>query len=306
MRNNFILIIFSLITHLVFAQVPEQMSYQAIVRNSSGDLITNTSVGVQISILENSDSGPAVYEETHTVTTNENGLLTLQIGLGSVVSGVFSEIDWSSNEYYILSETDIEGGSNYTITGVSQLSSVPYALQAKKADKLTGYKIGDFAHGGIVFWLDETGQHGLVCSKVNQSQQTKWFAGTFGTTRAKGDGLYSGKSNSNIIISSHLSIGDDSNDYAASLCTELGVVEDNLLYGDWYLPSAFELKLISQNISTINKTALDNGGENFIDGFYWSSTEVSNNNAKIVNINDSQESSVLKSSQNPVRAIRSF
>lgn len=184
--------------------------------------------------------------------------------------------------------------------------SVPYALNAKKAENVPNYKIGDFAHGGIVFWVDQTGQHGLVCSKVNQSAGIRWFAGTFGYTRAKADGLYAGQSNTTIILSSQVAIGDDNNNYAASLCNELEVVENNVLYGDWYLPSAFELKLMSQNIMKINSTALLNGGESLINNFYWSSTEDTNTKAWIVNLANAQESSVLKGSQNPVRAIRSF
>lgn len=282
------------------------MSYQAIIRNADGNLISNKVVGIQISILKTSSSGTAIYTETHSRTSNINGLVTIEIGTGSVVTGSFSAINWGNDSYFIKTETDVDGGTNYTITGTSQLLSVPYALNAKKAENVPNYKIGDFAHGGIVFWVDQTGQHGLVCSKVNQSAGIRWFAGTFGYTRAKADGLYAGQSNTTIILSSQVAIGDDNNNYAASLCNELEVVENNVLYGDWYLPSAFELKLMSQNIMKINSTALLNGGESLINNFYWSSTEDTNTKAWIVNLANAQESSVLKGSQNPVRAIRSF
>jgi hypothetical protein len=323
MKYKHLLIIALLICGIISAQTPQKMSYQAIARNADGTLVSEKQVGVKISILQNSSSGNTVYAEIHTITTNVNGLITLEIGTGAVVSGSFTAIDWGSDTFFLKTETDLNGGSNYTITGTSQLLSVPYALHAKtaanvfsgnyndltntpKVNDLKTYSIGDFAHGGVVFWVDESGQHGLVCSKVNQITATRWFAGTFGSTYAKGNGLYAGKSNNSIIISTHIFIGDDTNDYAARLCNELEVVENNVLYGDWYLPSAFELKLISLNLATINNTATSNGGENFINSFYWSSTEETDSNARIVNVANAQESSVLKSSQNPVRAIRSF
>ncbi|WP_189663242.1 MULTISPECIES: DUF1566 domain-containing protein [unclassified Polaribacter] len=119
-----------LLTISSFAQAPEKMSYQAVVRNAANALLTNQQVGMQISILQ---GATAVYVETHTPTSNTNGLVSLEIGLGTVVSGSFTEIDWTSGAYFIKTETDPIGGTNYTITGTSQLLSVPYALYAKTA-----------------------------------------------------------------------------------------------------------------------------------------------------------------------------
>lgn len=295
-----------LVSGFGFAQTPEKMTYQAIVRNAKGDLVSDTNVGVRISILKGSVTGTVSYSETHRPTTNANGLFTIEIGSGTVVSGTFESIDWGSDTFFIKSETDRFGGTDYSIVGTNQLLSVPYALHAKKAANVPSYKIGDFAHGGVVFWVDETGQHGLVCAKEDQNSGIRWFAGTFGVTNAKSNGIYAGKSNTSISITTHGIIGDDTNDYAAKICNELEVVENTILYGDWYLPSVFELKLISQNLATINATAIANGGQVFINNFYWSSTEDTDNNAKIVNVSNAQENSVFKSSQNPVRAIRSF
>ena len=287
--NKIILIIALLITSKVLAQSPEKMSYQAIVRNTDGGLVSNKSIGVQISILQGTVSGTAAYVETHAPTSNINGLITL---------------DWGAQTYFIKIETDLTGGSNYTISGTSQLLSVPFALYAKKAGNVKTYKIGDFAHGGIVFWVDETKQHGLVCAKQDQISATKWFAGKFGSTYARGNGLFAGKSNNTLIISTQV-FYDDS-DYAARICNQLEVIENSVLYGDWYLPSVFELKLLSQSLAIINNTSTNNEGSALLNSFYWSSTEASSNNAKIVNVSNAQESSVFKSSQNPVRAIRSF
>jgi hypothetical protein len=122
-----------LICNWAFAQSPQSFSFQAVVRDGSGDLVTSSAVGMRISLLQGSASGTVVYAETHTPTTNANGLASVQVGGGSVVSGTFASIDWAAGPYYIKSETDPNGGTNYTITGTQQLMSVPYALYAANA-----------------------------------------------------------------------------------------------------------------------------------------------------------------------------
>jgi len=114
-----------------FAQAPQKMSYQAVIRNSSNNLVASAPVGMQVSILQGSPTGTAVYVETHMLNTNANGLASMQIGGGTVVSGTFSGIDWAAGPYFIKTETDPAGGTNYTITGTTQLLSVPYALYAE-------------------------------------------------------------------------------------------------------------------------------------------------------------------------------
>jgi len=348
-----------LMTASVFAQAPEKMSYQAVVRDGSNALVTSTAVGMQISILQGSISGTEVYKERHFPNTNANGLVSIEIGTGTVVSGDFSTIDWADGSYFIKTETDLNGGANYTITGTSQLLSVPYALHAKTAETITGtitetdpvfgasvasgitgadttnwnnkqdqltagtgiditgnvvsttssvttYSVGDFAHGGIVFWVDETGQHGLVCAKEDQSTGTRWYAGTSGYTQAKGDGPFSGELNTAIIISSQVSIGDDGNTYAARICNELQITEGGKTYGDWYLPSKEELNLMYQNKATIDSTAGVNGGSGFVSAYYWSSTEGDDLYAWVQDFLDGYQSGDGKGSTNRVRAVRAF
>ena len=128
-----------LVTLVAIAQSPEKMSYQAIIRDNANALVINQSVGMQISILQGSTAGSAVYVETQTSTTNLNGLATIEIGTGTVVSsGNFASIDWANGPFYIKTETDPTGGSTYTISGVSQMLSVPYALYAKTSGNGAG------------------------------------------------------------------------------------------------------------------------------------------------------------------------
>lgn len=138
MKKLLTLVIVIIITSFSFGQVPEKMSYQAIVRNSGNNVVSNQMVKMQISILKGSIDGNAVYVEEQTKSTNFNGLVTLEIGTGTLISGNFTTIDWSADKYFIKTETDPTGGSNYSITGTSQLLAVPYAFHSKTADHLTG------------------------------------------------------------------------------------------------------------------------------------------------------------------------
>ena len=110
------------------AQQPQQFSYQTVVRGSDNLLVVNKMIGIRISLLQGSENGDVVYVEKHTPSTNANGLASIAIGTGSIVSGNFSAINWSKGPYFIKTETDPAGVSNYTLTTTSQLLSVPYAL----------------------------------------------------------------------------------------------------------------------------------------------------------------------------------
>jgi len=475
MKNLYTLFTALLITASAMAQVPEKMSYQAVVRDAGNALVTSQGVGMQISILQGSASGTAVYEETQTPNTNINGLVSIEIGSGTVVSGTFNTIDWSNGPYFIKTETDPTGGTSYTITGTSQLMSVPYALHAKTADNvsndavddadadpanelqdisltasdltlsngstidlsvidtdtqldetavdayvanngylttevdgsttneiqdisLTGtdltitsgstldlsgidtdtqlnetavdsyvanngylttevdgsttneiqtieragttvtlsngggsyedsvntytagdgidvtgmvisetkYQIGDFAQGGIVIWVDETGEHGIVCAKSDQSSGVRWNAGTHGDTQAKGDGPFAGEMNTAIIIAAQVAIGDDGNTYAARICNESCITEGGVTYCDWYLPSKGESNKMYTNKATINATAIANGGSSFASDYYWNSTEKDTAGAYKQSFINGFNNAGAKGSSYYVRAVRAF
>lgn len=307
MKKYITLIVAVFLTATLWAQSPQKMSYQAVVRNASDALVKSTAIGMKVSILKGSATGTAVYVETQTPTSNANGLVSLEIGSGIVVSGTFANIDWANGPYFIKTETDPAGGTDYTITGTSQLLSVPYALHAKTAESVsTTFSVGDFAQGGIVFWVDETGQHGLVAAKEDQSTGVRWYAGTHGNTQAKGDGPFSGEANTSIIIAAQVAIGDDGSTYAARICNELQVTEGGKTYGDWYLPSKEELNLMYQNKATIDATAGVNGGSGFASASYWSSTEDANDNAWGQDFDDGAQGNYYKVNTFYVRAVRAF
>ena len=172
-------------------------------------------------------------------------------------------------------------------------------------DRGTPYTIGDFAQGGIVFWLDETGQHGLVCAKVDQDggSEIQWYNGTNTNTEAHGDGVYAGEMNTMLIIANQ---GSNSNDYAAGVCANLTVTEGGKTYGDWYLPSKQELNLMYQNKDTIDDTAEANGGSAFPLDYYWSSTESNIGNAWLQDFYNGFQGDNNKNDTFRVRAVRAF
>ena len=112
------------------AQAPQAFPYQAVARNSIGNLLSNQNISVRFSILEGSNVGMVVYKETQNTTTNSLGLFNVNIGQGTVESGIFSAINWGSGSKFIQVELDVAGGNTYTVMGTTQLLSVPYALYA--------------------------------------------------------------------------------------------------------------------------------------------------------------------------------
>lgn len=125
------------IAHLGISQSPDLMSYQMVVRDADNNLLNNETVGIKIEIMGSDTSASSLFEETHTITTNQNGLVSFEIGGGSIVSGNMSEIDWGNDTYFLKTSVDPEGGSDYTIESTSQMLSVPYAKHASslKTDK---------------------------------------------------------------------------------------------------------------------------------------------------------------------------
>ena len=181
----------------LFGQAPDKMSFQSVLRNSSGTLLVEHAVGIKISVLQGSSTGTAVFEETHTATTNANGLVSLEIGGGTPVTGTIGEIDWSDGPYYIKTETDPSGGTSYSITGTTQLLSVPYALNAgngnwtANGDDISSSNSGEVTigmplwdtNGKLQSW--NTGHDGYAIEVVGENESFMGPAAQFWT---KGQG----------------------------------------------------------------------------------------------------------------------
>jgi hypothetical protein len=263
----------------VLGQAPNKMSYQAIIRNTSNALVGNSAVGMRISILQTSASGTAVYVETQTPTTNANGLASIEIGGGTVLSGNFSTIDWANGPYFIKMETDPAGGMNYTITGTSQLLSVPYALYAANAGTASGggnftHYIGEIFGGGVIFhlWKDAQGaEHGLIVDKTDLSIGQVWSninqTGIGPTAQSSWEGLI----NSNAIVGQ---AGHTNS--AAALCLN----STNGGQSDWYLPTVQELSMLWNNYYTVVRSLTQISGATQLQlAYYWSSAEFDDNSA---------------------------
>ena len=148
-----------------FAQIPKTMSYQAIIRNGSQGLVVNGNISVRISIIKGSEFGNPVYVETHNARTNGNGLVTLQIGGGTSLFGVYDSINWSSGPFFLRTETDPLGGTEYGITSVSQILSIPYALYSLKA-----------VHADSVMHELDPQFSSSVASRITSQDTVKWNA----------------------------------------------------------------------------------------------------------------------------------
>jgi hypothetical protein len=266
---------------------------------------------LKISILQGTISGTAVYVEDHSTSTNSNGLVSLSIGGGNVISGTFSAINWEIGPYFVKMEADPTGGTNYTVSGTSQLLSVPYALHAKTADSIVGggatggftHYIGEQFGGGVIFhlWKDAQGaEHGLIVALTNQSTAQSWsnVSSTLIGVSAQSSGI--GLSNSNAIVGQ---AGHTSS--AAKLCLDL--VSNG--QSDWYLPSIDELSKLHQNKLDVNTSlrTLTISYDLLNNNTFWSSTEFNANDAYRFLFSSGQfGTGAGKNFTVFVRAIRSF
>jgi hypothetical protein len=137
MKTLLLTLFFLLTITAAWAQAPQRISYQSIIRDANNVVVASSAVRVKISLLRGTATGPAVYVETHPITTNANGLVSLNIGEGRAITGTFAEIDWSNGPYLIQTATDPTGGTDYSIIGFAPLNSVPYALNAANASVTT-------------------------------------------------------------------------------------------------------------------------------------------------------------------------
>ncbi|MBN1337924.1 MAG: tail fiber domain-containing protein [Bacteroidales bacterium] len=183
--TGFLLVVFFLTTSL-FSQSPQAFKYQAVARDINGDLLTNQNVSFRVSILQGSPSGTAVYVETHSTTTNDYGLTGLEIGRGTLVSGVFSNINWETGSHFLQVEMDETGGTNYQLTGTSELLSVPYSLYSASAPP-----DNDWTVSGTKMYSAVTGNVGIGTSTPETDLNIYSDADYQGLTLQTGDNTFS-------------------------------------------------------------------------------------------------------------------
>jgi len=197
MKKIFVFVNAVLLTASLCAQAPQKMSYQAVIRGENNALVVDKTIGIKISILQGSETGSTVYSELHSTMTNSNGVAVLSIGSGKNISGDFAKIEWSKGSFFAKTETDLAGGTNYKLTSVSELMSVPYALYAAnsqpgpKGDKGATGLAGKDGQPGPKGEKGETGLPGIAGKDglpgITGDVGIQGLAGKDGTKGLKGD-----------------------------------------------------------------------------------------------------------------------
>ena len=160
-QAHLVALCFLLLTLVVKAQTPPNaFNYSAVARNVAGHPISNTAIGIQITILKTTPSGVSQYSENHFVNTDAFGLFNLVIGAGALQSGSMATIDWSNDNYYLKVAMDATGGTNFLTMGTTQLLSVPYALYAKSAGSVSS------GTGNLVFPTITTNLSGITSNSA--------------------------------------------------------------------------------------------------------------------------------------------
>jgi len=341
--SNLLLIVSLYMPNLARAQAPEKMSYQAVVRNGSNNLVISTVIGMQISILQGSASGLAVYVETQTPTTNANGLASIEIGGGTIVSGNFANINWANGPYFIKTETDPLGSTNYTIAGTSQLLSVPFALYATNSgSSIPGPQgpagpqgpqgiQGPAGNDGAIGQTGPTGPQGPVGPGGFIHYIGEQFGGGVIFNLWK-DSL--GLEHGLIVDKTDLSVAYDWSNVTSALIGATaqsnwnGLSNSNAISGqaghtssaaalclnstssgqsDWYLPSLQELNMLWSNYFTVARSLSQIPGATQLQpATYWSSTELISTIAWYFNFTTGSALTNNKSYANFVRAVRAF
>ena len=374
MKRIFIFLLFLIGAVSLFSQAPEGFSYQAIVRDPVGNPWANKPVSFRFTIIHGSPAGASVFQETHNLTTDAFGVVSLIINNGTGKIGTFETINWGSDSYFLKVEIDKTGGTTYSDMGTTQLLSVPYALYAKASANgfsgnyndlinrpitdgsetkisagnnmtvtgsgtlanpyiiangssgssdssgtkisvgnnltLTGsgtdidpyiineriHYVGESFGGGIAFYVYDKGRHGLIAATSDQDPGIQWYNGMKRYTNTTGDGVGAGEMNTALIIALQTNDNPMSN-FAAKVCADYSITIDGINYGDWYLPSKYELDLLFSRKNLVG---------DFDDNYYWSSNEFSSVSAWCQNFSTGIQYNLNKNTPYGVRAIRSF
>lgn len=308
------------------AQTSRYFNYQAVVSDPDGKPYEGT-VGIKISIIQSSENGDVVYSERHTKETN-NGFVSFRVGEGDqIYTGEFDTINWSIVPSFIKTEIAPGGGYSYSLSSTAELVNVPLAMYAIQADSIAAdfietdplfagsvasmitpedtlrwnaiskkaeFQIGDLHEGGIIFYLEPDGEHGMIASLTDIAADVPWGPDLVTGANSNYDGAW----NSAEIINAN-----GTGNYAAYYCDTL-VLNG---YDDWYLPSPDEMYLLFRAGYMLNKILEEDENETtegVTTGGYWSSRELSGSEAYL--FENGQLGKAVKNLHANVRAIRQF
>lgn len=219
-------------TYIIQAQKPNNLSYQAVLRNVNNTLMINIKVGMRISIIKGSEFGPSVYVETQNVKTNMNGLVSLQIGAGDFIYGNYRTIDWSEGPYFLKTEIDPFGGTDYTIISVQQILSVPFSMYADHA-KFADTIIGDIDENDPIFSKS-------VAQSITRANISAWNNKVDSTVES--DPIFMNWNKSYHDLSAKPSIGDSIRAIANGSETKLSAGQHITITGTGTLASPYSIQ----------------------------------------------------------------
>jgi len=181
-----------LLSSVIFSQAPAGINYQAVVRNSSGNLVVSTTVAIRVQIRQTTTTGTVVYQERHSVLTSTQGLVNMVIGNGTPQVGTFNNINWGTGPYFVNLGVDFANGTTYQDFGTQQLMSVPYALYAKTSgNQLNQWRYGNTAPASTLGTLGDFYLDVITGNVYYKSAATTWILtgnikGPVGPTGATG------------------------------------------------------------------------------------------------------------------------
>ena len=288
------------------SHIVKTIVYNTLVLNSSKLLLKNAHLGIKATIIKGDEKGHVIYAETLKGQTNNKGNLTIDIGVGYVVAGKFSNFDFSSGPYIIKLELDPHGGTNYTINisrpfvNLAKGTTAPFKFSVGSKVIVKRF-IGELYGGGIIFHLskDSLGnEHGLIASLQDVSTSAKW--GLSGIDFYGFKNASDGKDNYKAMLNNGAEPG-----------TAARIVEkyQHDGYKDWYLPALKELLLLYQVKEVIDKI-LDTDKSEKTKGLerkhYWSSTGYSASTSWFFSFYNGGATNYGKNYVFNVRAIRAF
>ncbi|MCX6313611.1 MAG: DUF1566 domain-containing protein [Sphingobacteriales bacterium] len=228
--------------------------------------------------------------------------LYAQVGIGTATPAASAKFDITSTTQGFLPprmDSTQRNAIASPATGLTIYNTTINAFQVYNGTAWlsTVHFIGESYGGGIVFYVYDNGQHGLIAATADQNggAPIRWYGGTNTNTRARADGVGAGLKNTAIIIANQGPV--DGNAFAATVCNEYSVTVAGVTYGDWYLPSKHELNLLF-----INRVAV--GG--FSSNYYWSSSEGGFSSAWPQDFGNGFQVGNVKYATFYVRAVRAF